>query len=110
MPRNTDRPAYRVEDIHAMIDFLETFPGVDAKRIGSLGICGGGGYTIEAAKTDKRMKAVATINMFNTGRLVPGWGRILRDDSLPPECPEPLHDQQPHVLDGLGRRRPGRVN
>ena len=66
---NTDRPAYRVEDIHAMIDFLEVFPGVDANRIGSLGICGGGGYTIEAAKTDKRMKAVATISMFNTGRV-----------------------------------------
>ena len=68
LPRNTDNPAFRIEDVGAMIDFLESFPGVDNQRIGSLGICGGG-YTIAAAKTDKRMKAVATISMFNTGRV-----------------------------------------
>ncbi|WGN88806.1 alpha/beta hydrolase [Ligilactobacillus faecis] len=69
MPRNTDDPAYRIEDISAMVDFLERFPGVDPTRIGSLGICGGGGYTIAASKTDKRIKAVATISMFNSGRV-----------------------------------------
>ncbi|EHJ52290.1 alpha/beta hydrolase [Streptococcus macacae] len=68
-PRNTDHPANRVEDIRAMADYLQTFPGVDTNRIGALGICGGGGYTIEAVKTDKRFKAVATISMFNTGRV-----------------------------------------
>lgn len=68
-PRNLDYPEYRIEDVSAMIDFLETFPKVDTNRIGSLGICGGGGYTIAAAKTDKRMKVVATISMFNTGRV-----------------------------------------
>lgn len=68
-PRQTDRPANRVEDIRAMVDFIRTYPGVDAERIGALGICGGGGYTIQAVKTDKRVKAVATISMFNTGRV-----------------------------------------
>ena len=42
---------------------------VDKNRIGALGICGGGGYTLNAAKSDKRMKAVATISMFNSGRV-----------------------------------------
>lgn len=69
LPRYIDRPDYRVEDIHAMIDFIASFPGVDPARIGALGICGGGGYTIEAAKSDKRIKAVATISMFNSGRV-----------------------------------------
>ncbi|MDV7694829.1 dienelactone hydrolase [Pediococcus parvulus] len=69
LPRNTDNPAYRTEDIRAMADFLESFPGVDNNRIGALGICVGGGYTIEAAKTDKRLKAIATISMFNSGRV-----------------------------------------
>ncbi|MDR0298697.1 MAG: alpha/beta hydrolase [Streptococcaceae bacterium] len=68
-PRNTDIPANRAEDIRAMGDYLLQFPGVDAARLGVLGICGGGGYTIEVAKTDKRFKAVATISMFNSGRV-----------------------------------------
>lgn len=66
-PRNTDRPANRVEDIHRAADILATYPGVDAARIGVLGICGGGGYTAKAAQTDKRFKAVATLSLFNSG-------------------------------------------
>lgn len=66
-PRNTDKPAYRIEDIHRAADILAQYPGVDAHRIGILGICGGGGYTLKAAQTDKRFKAVATLSMFNTG-------------------------------------------
>ncbi len=66
-PRNTDKPANRIEDIHRAADILAQYPGVDAQRIGILGICGGGGYTLKAAQTDKRFKAVATLSMFNTG-------------------------------------------
>ncbi len=66
-PRNTDKPAYRIEDIHRAADIIAQYPGVDASRIGILGICGGGGYTLKAAQTDKRFKAVATLSMFNTG-------------------------------------------
>ncbi len=66
-PRNTDKPANRIEDIRRAADILSQYPGVDANRIGILGICGGGGYTLAAAQTDKRFKAVATLSMFNTG-------------------------------------------
>lgn len=69
MPRNTDHPEYRTEDIRGMADYISKFEGVDTERLGALGICGGGGYTIAAAKTDKRFKAVATISMFNSGRV-----------------------------------------
>lgn len=68
-PRQTDRPMNRVDDIRSSIDFLQTLSYVDAERIGALGICGGGGYTVEVAKTEKRIKAVATISLFNTGRV-----------------------------------------
>lgn len=68
-PRHTDKPYYRTEDIHGMVDFISTYPGVDAERIGVLGICGGGGYTLNAAKSDKRLKAVATLSMFNSGKV-----------------------------------------
>ncbi|MDQ0204402.1 alpha/beta hydrolase [Pectinatus haikarae] len=66
-PRNVDKPFYRVEDIHGMADVISSYPGVDAERIGALGICGGGGYTLKAVQTDKRFKAVATLSMFNSG-------------------------------------------
>ena len=66
-PRNTDKPANRIEDIHRAADILLQYPGVDPGRVGILGICGGGGYTLAAAQTDKRFKAVATLSMFNTG-------------------------------------------
>ncbi len=69
MPRHTDRPASRTEDIHGMADFISTWPGVDASRLGALGICGGGGYTLNAAKSDKRFRAVATLSMFNSGEV-----------------------------------------
>ena len=66
-PRNLDNPAFRVEDIHGMLDILPSFPGVDADHMGALGICGGGGYMLKATQTDKRAKAVATLSMFNSG-------------------------------------------
>jgi len=68
-PRGVDKPFYRVDDIHGMADFIAGFPGVDVDRLGALGICGGGGYTLKAAQSDKRFKAVATVSMFNSGRV-----------------------------------------
>ena len=68
-PRNVDKPAYRIEDIHGAADFISRYPGVDTTRLGLLGICGGGGYSLAAAQTDKRFKAIATISMFNSGRV-----------------------------------------
>jgi fermentation-respiration switch protein FrsA (DUF1100 family)/alkylhydroperoxidase/carboxymuconolactone decarboxylase family protein YurZ len=68
-PRHTDKPFYRIEDIHGMADFITQYPGVDVNRLGVLGICGGGGYTLKAAQSDKRFKAVATLSMFNSGEV-----------------------------------------
>ena len=66
-PRNIDKPAYRIEDIHGMADFIARYPGVDNTRLGLLGICGGGGYSLKAAQTDKRFQSIATLSMFNSG-------------------------------------------
>ena len=68
-PRHTDKPANRIEDIHGMADFIAQYAGVDTSRLGVLGICGGGGYTLKAAQSDKRFKAVATLSMFNSGEV-----------------------------------------
>ncbi|MCC7343247.1 MAG: alpha/beta hydrolase [Bryobacterales bacterium] len=68
-PRNVDKPANRIEDIHGMADFITRYSGVDVMRLGLLGICGGGGYSLAAAQTDKRFKSIATVSMFNSGRV-----------------------------------------
>ena len=67
MPRRTDKPANRMGDIMGAIDFIQQYPGVDPERIGAFGICGGGGYTFATAQVDKRIKAVGTLSLFNTG-------------------------------------------
>lgn len=67
LPRSVDKPANRIEDIHGMADYISQYPGVDTARIGLLGICGGGGYSLKAAQTDKRFKALATLSMFDSG-------------------------------------------
>lgn len=66
-PRRTDKPAHRMGDIYGAVDFIQRFPGVDPARVGAFGICGGGGYTFAAAQADKRIRAVATLSLFNTG-------------------------------------------
>lgn len=68
-PRSVDKPANRIEDIHGMADFITQYAGVDGQRLGLLGICGGAGYSLAAAETDKRFKSIATISMFNSGRV-----------------------------------------
>jgi fermentation-respiration switch protein FrsA (DUF1100 family) len=68
-PSSVDKPQFRIEDIHGMADFITRYPGVDATRLGLFGICGGGGYSLAAAKADKRLKSIATLSMFNSGRV-----------------------------------------
>jgi fermentation-respiration switch protein FrsA (DUF1100 family) len=68
-PRLRDYPANRIGDVSGMVDYLSQLPKVDFSRIGALGICGGGGYTLACAQTDKRIKAVATLSLFNSGRV-----------------------------------------
>src|SRR5262250_1991190 len=69
-PRSIEDPVLRVADFFEVTDYLMTLPYVDEDRIGVLGICGGGGYSINAAMTERRIKAVATITGANYGRLI----------------------------------------
>ncbi|MBS9935973.1 alpha/beta hydrolase [Vibrio alginolyticus] len=69
LPRYVEDPSQRVEDISSVIDYAVTLPYVDENRIGGLGICGGGGYMINSALTEKRLKAVVGITPVNLGRL-----------------------------------------
>jgi fermentation-respiration switch protein FrsA (DUF1100 family) len=68
-PQYIEEPAVRVEDIRCAVDYLTTLDFVDKNRIGVLGICAGGGYAVNAAMTERRIKAVGTVVGANIGRV-----------------------------------------
>lgn len=68
-PRYIEDPAQRVEDVRRVIDYLVTLPYVDEDRIGIIGVCGGGAYSLSATMTERRIKAVVSITGVNFGRL-----------------------------------------
>lgn len=66
-PRNLVSPDIYAEDFSAAVDYLGSQGFVDSNRIGVLGICGSGSFAISAAKIDPRMKAIATVSMYDMG-------------------------------------------
>ncbi len=65
--RNSVAPDIYSEDFSAAVDYLGTRDFIDRERIGVLGICGSGSFAISAAKIDPRLKAIATVSMYNMG-------------------------------------------
>lgn len=68
-PRNVASPDLNTEDFSAAVDYLSTNELVDADRIGILGICGWGGFAINAAANDPRIKATVASTMYNITRV-----------------------------------------
>jgi fermentation-respiration switch protein FrsA (DUF1100 family) len=66
-PRQAVLPDVYAEAFSAAVDYLGTRRFVDRERIGVLGICGSGSFVISAAKLDPRMKAIATVSMYDMG-------------------------------------------
>ena len=93
-PRHIEVPSTRVEDYSAGVDFLSTHPLVDEYRVGVLGICGGGGYSVSAAQIDHRIRALATVSMYDMGRARrQGLGDAIS------------YQQRMKTLDEIGRQR-----
>lgn len=68
-PRNMNSPDINTEDFQAAVDFLSTQPNVDPERIGIIGICGWGGYALNTAALDTRIKATAVMTMYDLSRV-----------------------------------------
>lgn len=97
-PRRLEDPTQRVEDFRRVTDYLVTLPYVDDQRLGVLGVCGGGGYTINAAMTERRFKAVVSVTGVN-------YGRMVRENSLaqggPVAALEAITKQRSAEVEGL---------
>jgi fermentation-respiration switch protein FrsA (DUF1100 family) len=93
-PRHLSSPDIFVEDFSAGVDFLGTRPFVDRNKIGVIGICGSGAFSVTAAQVDHRIKAVATVSMYDMSRFFRnGW-----EDSM-------TNEQRNQILDQLGEQR-----
>jgi fermentation-respiration switch protein FrsA (DUF1100 family) len=66
-PRNAVSPDMYAETFSAAVDYLSSQAFVDKQKIGALGVCGSGSFVISAAKIDPRMKAIATVSMYDMG-------------------------------------------
>lgn len=66
-PGHLVSPEIYSDDFSSAVDYLSTQPYVDPEKIGVLGICGSGSFVISAAKIDPRMKAIATVSMYDMG-------------------------------------------
>lgn len=66
-PGHLISPEIYADDFSAAVDYLSTQHFVDPDKIGVLGICGSGSFVISAAKIDPRMKAIATVSMYDMG-------------------------------------------
>jgi hypothetical protein len=93
-PRDVASPDIFVEDFSAGVDYLGTRSFVDRNKIGVIGICGSGGFSLTAAQVDHRIKAVATASMYDISDYVRnGLGRYI------------TAEQRNQMLDQLGEQR-----
>lgn len=68
-PRLVASPDINTEDMSAAVDFLSVQNNVDANKIGVIGICGFGGFALNAAAMDTRIKATVTSTMYDMSRV-----------------------------------------
>lgn len=93
-PRNIGSPEINTEDFSAAVDFLGLQKNVDRNKIGIIGICGFGGFALNAAAIDKRVKAVAGSTMYDMTRVMSkGY-----NDAV-------MLEQRTQVLEQLGQQR-----
>ena len=68
-PRFVASPDLNTEDFSAAVDCLSLLPYVDAEKVGILGICGWGGFALNAAANDPRIKGTAAVTMYDMSRV-----------------------------------------
>lgn len=95
-PRNIASPDINTEDFSAAVDFLGLQNFVNRDEIGILGICGWGGFALNAAISDTRVKAVATSTMYDMTRVMANGYEIRMD-------PNGQYDRTAPMMDVEGR-------
>lgn len=81
-PRNIASPDINTEDFSAAVDFLSNQQNVNPDKIGILGICGFGGFALNAASIDTRIKATVTSTMYDMTRVsAKGYNDVMDENA-----------------------------
>jgi len=81
--RHVASPDINTDDFSAAVDYLSTLPEVDENKIGIIGICGWGGFALNAAAQDTRIKATVTSTMYDMTRVTAkGYNDVMSADDL----------------------------
>ena len=81
-PRDVASPDINTEDFSAAVDFLSNHKDVDPDRIGIIGICGFGGFGLNAAAIDTRIKGTVTVTMYDMTRVTAkGYNDTIDEDA-----------------------------
>ena len=93
-PRNVASPDINTEDFSAAVDFLSNQKDVDPEKIGIIGICGFGGFGLNAATMDTRIKATLTSTMYDMTRVSARGYFDSMDENARYELKETLNKQR----------------
>ena len=103
-PRNIAAPEAFTEDFSAAVDYLGTNPLVDRDRIGVIGVCGSGSFSLSAAAVDPRIRALATVSIYDMGRAMrQGLNDTVSEDQRQHTLQQ-VSEQRWAELDGAERR------
>lgn len=93
-PRNVASPDINTEDFSAAVDYLSTQKNVNPDSIGILGICGFGGFALNAAAIDTRIKATVTSTMYDMTRVSAYGYNDVMDENARYNLKETLNKQR----------------
>ena len=93
-PRYVASPDINTEDFSAAVDYLTTRTDVDPERIGIIGICGWGGFALNAAAIDTRIKATVAVTMYDMSRVTANGYFDSMDEDARYELRKKLNEQR----------------
>ncbi len=93
-PRNVSSPEINTEDFSAAVDFLSVQPNVNPDEIGIIGICGFGGFGLNAAAIDTRIKGTVAVTMYDMTRVTANGYFDAMDENARYELKENLNKQR----------------
>lgn len=93
-PRYVASPDINTEDFSAAVDYLITRPDVDSAKIGIIGICGWGGFALNAAAIDTRIKATVAVTMYDMSRVTANGYFDSMDEDARYELRRKLNEQR----------------